>query len=268
MEQLPPQVSQDSSRPCGRDAFGGRRDEHPTKWRKYLLLVQTGVCSLDWLEQEIRRYSAKDEGLLLADLERELRKDLREKQTALYVLKIVPRWQNRQLLNLRLSSVKELAGVSRFLSRAGPGDECWFCRTSMPAIGVSVAGRLAITAGGGQRHQVLEQVWHCSPRLIESYEPGFAFPYLRASRSSWGRRYLVEELHAPQPSSESAESLLADFLRVAREIEVARPRIEGLCEYLEERGCLVYSLEYKLSEGRLRVIDWDTENDWAVLERL
>ena len=241
----------------------------PLKWRKYLLLTQYRLLSESQLNNQIHRYSLEDSMRLPNELALELANATSD---VLYVVKLVAADEPGQLKNFRLTSGKQIPDLKRFLQSSVGHIEVWCCRTVVDRATLSVAGRLLVQKRGFPA-QRLEQVWRASPRLIESFswsmECTFEYPYLRASRPSWGWRYFRECLHIPKGphwDRRSIESEAVDSLRL----------LEGLYERIEkfvgvataDADVEIISLEYKIVGREISIIDWDTANDRDVLRRL
>jgi hypothetical protein len=238
----------------------------PLKWKKYQLLVEYDLLTEEELERDIRRYNVEEADRLLDDLGSELTNS-QEEEGSLYVVKLVPRMQQGQLPNLRVTKKSDLEDFSRF-HRAHQGIkpvEIWYCRTRIGAEIFSVAGRISFSPECFPRSQILEQVWRCSPRLIESFGRGFRYPYARISRCSWGWHYNIEDLYSPPNVLEAQQK--GELLFSALLIERRREAIECFLSELEKRGEKSVSLEYKIVGHALSIIDWDTKADREVLQR-
>jgi hypothetical protein len=128
-----------------------------------------------------------------------------------------------------------------------------------------VAGRIVFGAANTGGTQLVEQLWRGSPRLLETYSDDFAFPYVRASRYSWGWPFSVEHVHLPRKSAFSNLQLRSEFAYAMGCIEQEREKITKFCAFLDSFSFKAYSLEYKIVASRLKIIDWDTPNDMRVL---
>jgi hypothetical protein len=111
----------------------------------------------------------------------------------------------------------------------------------------------------------VEQLWRGSPRKLETYSNDFAFPYVRASRFSWGWPYSIEHVHLPRKSALSSSQLQSEFGYSMRCIEQEREKLAAFCAFLDSFSFKAYSLEYKIVASQLKIIDWDTPNDRRVL---
>jgi hypothetical protein len=239
----------------------------PLKWRKYLALVDFGFLSADELAAEIRRYPRSKVHRLVSDIRSDIRQDSRQARRSLYVVKLVPADLQGQLPNFRVERSSQLKQLAAFLD-AHSGEnhlEAWYCRTRIDSEVFSVAGRIVFSAPHAGKTQVVEQLWRGSPRLLETYSHDFAFPYVRASRYSWGWPYSIEHVHLPPRSELSDAQLRSEFAYSMRYIEQAREKIGRFCAFLDSFSFKAYSLEYKIVASQLRIIDWDTPNDKRVL---
>jgi len=239
----------------------------PLKWRKYLALVDFGFVSADELNAEIHRYPKSKVHRLVGDIRSNIRHDSQRARRSLYVVKLVPADLQGQLPNFRLERSSQLKRLDAFLA-AHSGEnylEAWYCRTRIDSEVFSVAGRVVFCAANAGGAQFVEQLWRGSPRLLETYSDDFAFPYVRASRYSWGWPYSIEHVHLPRKSALSRSQMHSEFGYAMRCIEQEREKIATFCAYLDSFSFKAYSLEYKLVASQLKIIDWDTPDDKRVL---
>ena len=241
--------------------------DHPLKWSKYLLLVQFGFVTHKELEHDIKRYKSSDRSNFLRDISLDLRAKKQDGRRDLYVVKLVSRGLGGRLPNYRLERLADLNGLSRFLSHHEDTDyvEIWYCRTRVDAEVFSVAGRFIFTHEDSDQTQSVEQVWRCSPRLLEYYSRDFEYPYVRASRYSWNWRYSVEHVHIPKPFGLQRPELLHEFNWSMHMFECKREQLAIFLSFLDSFGFLAYSIEYKIVGSRLSIIDWDTPDDRRVV---
>lgn len=242
----------------------------PVKWRKYLALVDFGFITADELETDIRRYRRSELHRLVNDIESDIGWERRRGSRSLYVVKLVSADLQGQLPNFRLEDSSELKQLLAFLDDHGEENylEAWYCRTRVDPEVFSVAGRIVFSATHTGRAQIVEQLWRGSPRLLEIYSDDFAFPYVRASRNSWGWPYTIEHIHLPRKSLLSRSQLHSEFGYSMRCLEQEREKIEGFCAFLDSFSFKAYSLEYKIVGAQIKVIDWDTPHDKQVLGSL
>jgi hypothetical protein len=239
----------------------------PMKWRKYLALVDFGFISADELAADIRRYPISKVHRLVSDLRSDIRDDSRYARHSFYVVKLVPADLPGQLPNFNVERSSQLKQLVAFLAAYSGGNylEAWYCRTRIDAEVFSVAGRIVFSAADTGRTQLVEQLWRGSPRKLESYSDDFAFPYVRASRYSWGWPYSVEHVHLPRKSALSNLQLQSEFGYSMCCIEQEREKLATFCAFLDSFSFRAYSLEYKIVASQLKIIDWDTPNDRRVL---
>jgi len=239
----------------------------PLKWRKYLALVDFGFQSADELAADIRRYQVNKVHRLVRDIESDIRRDSRRARRSFYVVKLVPADLPGQLPNFNVERVSQLKQLVAFLTAHSRENyvEAWYCRTRIDTEVFSVAGRIVFCAANPRGTQIVEQLWRGSPRLLETYCGDFAFPYVRASRYSWGWPYSVQHVHLPRKSALSNLQLQSEFGYSMRCIEQAREKIATFCTFLDSFSFKAYSLEYKIVASQLRIIDWDTPDDKRVL---
>lgn len=235
----------------------------PVKWLKYLLLVEFRLRQLPELCAEIERVSWSARWELFERLRARLPE---EAPTEFTVVKLVTARGIGQLENVRLATQRNLGKLrSRLAERRSDIVEVWACRTRIGQNVLSVAGRLAIETRLEPFGHCVEQVWQCSPRLLESRGPNFKFPYARATRAGWGRSYHLDELWLPKGWRRRRAAVQVDFAESMRALERGRSRLEELAEFIESAGITSYSFEYKIVGGHLSIIDWDTNSDWEVL---
>jgi len=239
----------------------------PLKWKKYLALADFGFQSTNELAADIRRYRISQVRRLVSDLSSDIRDDLRRARGSFYVVKLVPADLPGQLPNFRVERSSQLKQLVAFLT-APRGEtylEAWYCRTRIDSEVFSVAGRIVFSAANTGGTQIVEQLWRGSPRLLETYSHDFAFPYVRASRYSWGWPYSIQHVHLPRKSALSNLQLQSEFGYSMRCIEQEREKIATFCAFLDSFSFKAYSLEYKIVASQLKIIDWDTPNDMRVL---
>ena len=239
----------------------------PLKWRKYLALVDFGFQSADELAAEIRRYPRSKVHRLVSDIRSDIRHDSRRAHRSLYVVKLVPADLQGQLPNFRVERSSQLKQLVAFLATHSEVNyvEAWYCRTRIDSEVFSVAGRIVFSAANTGGTQIIEQLWRGSPRLLETYCGDFAFPYVRASRYSWGWPYAIEHVHVPRKSALSNLQLQSEFGYAMRCIEQEKEKIATFCAFLDSFSFKAYSLEYKIVASQVEIIDWDTPNDRRVL---
>ena len=239
----------------------------PLKWRKYLALVDFGFISADELAADIRRYPIGKARRLIDDLRSDLRDDSRRARRSFYVVKLVPADLPGQLPNFNVERVSQLKQLAEFFAAHSRENylEAWYCRTRIDSEVFSVAGRIVFSAGDAGKTQTVEQLWQGSPRKLEAYSDDFEFPYVRASRYSWGWPYSIEHDHLPRKSKLGRLQLRSEFGYSMHCIERERDKIAAFCEFLESFSFKAYSLEYKIVGSQLKIIDWDTPNDRRVL---
>jgi hypothetical protein len=243
----------------------------PLKWKKYLALVDFGFQSADELAADIRRYRIGQVRRLVNDLRSDIRDDSRRACRSFYVVKLVPADLPGQLPNFNVERVSQLKQLVAFLTahRRENYLEAWYCRTRIDSEVFSVAGRIVFSEADGGKTQLVEQLWRGSPRKLETYSNDFAFPYVRASRYSWGWPYIIEHVHLPQKSARksalSNSQLQSEFGYSMRCIEQEKEKLGAFCAFLDSFSFKAYSLEYKIVGSQLKIIDWDTPNDRRVL---
>lgn len=248
-----------------------RSKRPPQKWRKYELLEDFGLASTKHLRRTISRFPKEDREIVVRRIREQVEASSgKSNEQHLFVLKFVPAHLAMLLSNIRVQGVPDLDAMELAV-KAEPTrsyDEIWFCRTNVSAKSFSVAGRLLVNAAGGFAAHTIEQVWRCSPRLIERLGPQFPYPYIRASRSGWGWSSRIEHLHIPDAAPESEARLREEFAQTLLKLDRERERLEAFVEAVLAVGLDVCCLEYKIEGDQLQIIDWDTGNDSMVVDRL
>ena len=245
----------------------------PQKWRKYELLEDFGLTSTEYLRRTIQRFPREQRSSFLSQLRKEVKTATangKQEGQQLFVMKFVPKKLSMLLANIRIQSMSDLDAAERAVRDEpfGDYDEIWFCRTNVSVNSFSVAGRILIDSLAGREAHIIEQVWRCSPRLIESLGPTFRYPFVRATRSGWGWSPKIEQIHIPPSAPESAKVIREQFARALRKLDTARESLEVFVEAVLAVGLDVCCLEYKIEGERLQIIDWDTANDSLVINKL
>jgi len=245
----------------------------PHKWRKYELLEDFGLADTNYLKRSIHRIPWDERYCVLEKLRDELKNSMQEsgsEKNYLFVVKFVPPRLAMMLPNYRVQSFDDLVPLKRALETTDSNryQEVWFCRTHVGVGSFSVAGRILVDALAGKNAQTIEQVWRCSPRLIEVLDDKFPYPFVRATRSGWAWPPVIEQLHRPPASPETEDVIREQFGRALCCLERKRELLETFVEKVISSGTNVCSLEYKIEEDRLQIIDWDTSNDSVVINKL
>jgi|SRR5712671_5480145 len=241
----------------------------PQKWRKYELLDLFGLTDIKYVRATIHRFRRDQPAAFLSQLRKAVTEASRncEPGEYLFVTKFVPSRLAVLLPNVRVQSMNDLETVERALREMrAEYDEIWFCYTSLSKGCLSVGGRLMVDYSGKYSHTV-EQVWRCSPRLIESFGPDFPYPLVRATRSGWGWSMRITALHLPVEAPETPAVIRTQFSTALRKLDQIRERLERFTDAIGLLGLNV-SVEYKIEGEKLQIIDWDTGNDLLVLAKL
>lgn len=246
-----------------------RRNDRPVKELKYLLLTEFGLLPPDELKRGIRKYARSEAARLKRDLHRDFEREKDEGHGNLYVVKLIPRTSSWGLPNLRIQQKRDLDRIPDFLEsyRKFPYEEAWYCRTRVDRDVFSVAGRFVFLESGPWCGQIVEQVWRCSPRLLELFSGSFEYPYVCASRPSWGWSYTLDAILAPKGWGITASELGREFQLSMQLFERDRERVEQFLRFLADCNYKAYSLEYKIVGSRVMIIDWDTPDDTIAIER-
>ena len=240
----------------------------PAKWLKYQLLVAFGLQSQSELDETIRRFPASSREDFLECLHQDLYRDAQAGLQRLTVVKLVSLAQYGQLPNYRLRRPADLEGLGRFLnSNLHPSHvELWSCRTLVgSSVGTSIAGRVVVNRANSGFGQLAELVWNRSPRLIESLHGSSRTPHARAHRPGWGWSYRIDKLREAVDEGLTRTRMRAEFAHWARRFETLKAAAADLEAFCGRVGALELSLEFKMVDARLSIIDFDTEDDRAVV---
>lgn len=244
----------------------------PLKWLKYLVMDRAGLEPIDKIADQIRRFTLRDVTGVRAWI-RERLGAATDPIGQLVVIKVVPWDVGAQLANYRVTVTQQIDPALEEIRRSHGGleHELWCCGSSVGKEGFNLGGRL--TYPGGGRDQVLELVWYGSPRNVESaLLPGFNLPYLRAVRSPGGLGLAVEALrvpaHDPPYPSPGDRVWIDDLRQVTRALATRAPAMADLVTALHDIGAREICFCFKVSDGRLTIIDWDTEIESSAGDRL
>jgi len=237
--------------------------QEPVKWLKYLAMDRVGLEPIDKIAGQIARFRLST----VADARRWLYAHLAESPSAgqMCVLKIVPWEAGAQLRNYRVFGVDDIDRVLQEVSATHVADhELWCCASSVSRNGFNVGGRLTVPAGDSP--QVCELIWYASPRLIETVSlPECELPYLRATRRGAIAPFEIDVLHIPEMHRARPTRLWRDdFQWIAEELLSRRASMRLMVDALRGIGASEVCFCFKVSKGRLTVIDWDTELESTV----
>jgi hypothetical protein len=237
-------------------------EREPLKWLKYLLMDAAGLEPITKIASQIQRFGLDRFDQAIEWIEHRLTTLECEGADHLIVAKVVPWDRGAQLRNFRLHSVHDLhaaLGDIRSLFTDDQYCQLWCCESSVASSGFNLGGR--ITWPDGRGPQILELVWYKSPRFVELVSlPSFATPYLRAERAHSVASFEIGILHIPAPYDEQGnEALLSHFHAIALELERRRAGLRELVSYVRALGAGEVCFCFKVSDGELTVIDWDSE---------
>jgi len=239
----------------------------PYKWKKYLKLYEFGFRSIADLNSEIHRFDINDVDLIVDEISSVL--GCVEPQTSVFfVIKLINNDAVFSVPNYRIYNQEELiAFKSDVLNKKKLFHEMWYCKTNISEGNkdLSLAGRILYTDVVNGYDQTIEQIWNRSPRIIDDYNETSDFIFVRASRWAWGFRFNPLVVHLPNDCNLRKADVLEQFAYATSKIEAERDKIEIFEEYMRRFDFKAFTLEYKINDGILRFIDWDTPNDKLVL---
>jgi len=234
----------------------------PIKWLKYLVLDRTGVESIIKISSQIHRFTLGhlDDAIIYA---RKIYAQSAHKNAKMTVVKVVPWNRGAQLKNFRIFSIDDIDPTfKKIREEFGEWDhELWLCESSVLDSGFNLGGRLTFPQLG--QPQYIELIWYASPRLVESFsQTGFNFPYLRATRLRGLAEFQTEVLYIPDKYKKEghfSNMWMDDFKNVARLLALKRDSINSLLNTLGTFGAKEVSFCFKVTNGLLTIIDWDSE---------
>jgi hypothetical protein len=182
-------------------------------------------------------------------------------------IKLIPLRQAGQLPNYLVHTAEEIEQAFEEIRRRSCENwvEIWFCENVSATETFTVGGRFLPSIEEPGVIEVLEQVWHTSPRRIEELGRGTPFPYLRAERRPWLRSLDIKRISLPDGYPIEEKRLLSEYRAVVRFILERREAWELFVSYLAEKGVRTVSLEYKVNDSEFSFIDWDTDADDRVI---
>ena len=239
--------------------------QQPLKWKKYLKLVEYNLTTLKELEKQICRFSINHIDDFFCTLKDEILRQRADSCKNMFVIKLVKNESFYKLPNFRVHDINEFNDVYNRLTKDYKKnfDEIWYCKTLIDDSVFSAAGRFCICETSRYLAQIVEQLWNRSPRLIETMSDNDDFAFVRAERIEWARRYNILELHPSEALS--IDKITDQFNYSMLELEKLREKLEIFINYLRSFGLEIISIEYKIINGELFIIDWDTSNDLLVL---
>ncbi len=242
----------------------------PLKWLKYLLLERVGFTTTQQLEHTIHRFAPSNLNAARERCYSLLASPKYSTYRSLIIVKVVFFDQAGQLPNFRITAPNDIEVI--FESRLQPflhkAHEVWLCESDIAESGVNFGGRLAYSLGDLYQNSLIEIVWYSSPRRIEEYKSKrFHFPYLRAHNVPGTSQYVIDTLDIPpkyQIMARREQELIADYHWVLQSIYRHRESQQRLEAILHRANARELSLEFKASNGRFSIIDWDTEVETAL----
>lgn len=235
------------------------------KWKKYLLLVEWGLLTKERLLQMIRRYPVQMYSFCLDDIEKDMKKYNGEYT---YIIKLVYKHTFIKLPNIRISSADDLKNARITLSNTDLSFylEIWYCKNITKEQG-TVFGRMMFSSGELFPRTcpiIYEFVWSSSARMIEKL-PDVKCPCMSFYRDSWNA--------SPSVTSYCENGIpyfkmLSVTENIIRSVSGYTANISRLGTYIFSLGCHSLCLEFKYHNDELEFIDWDSDNDYRVLQKL
>lgn len=224
------------------------------KWEKYRILFQYGLAMEEEIAHQIQRYKREDIDVLVRDILCDMAKMVVPDS---YVIKLVPEELQLKLKNYIIHSKLDLQKAKTEIERRTDYAEIWWCKTHRTAEGTGVFGRLYINSGGcTELGQYVEQIWADTSRDIDRL--GQEISFIRAYRPWWGWRYCIRSYNYAEVERSMAITCFSD---VVNQIEQKRDGIEQLTEDLNKLNICSFDIEYKIINGIVNIIDWDSPAD-------
>lgn len=168
----------------------------------------------------------------------------------------VPGKHEYKLPNLVLVGEDDVGNIEAFFADVEKYQEVWICLKRKNEA--CVAGRFSIDWSSGIEKQVIELVEGNYPRNLEFVKQR-ENSFCMWTRCNWHTRYMLIE-NPPICDDVTKQCVL-------RSIERKREQFEDFCAYAENSGICSVSFDFILSNGKLEIIDWDTENDLLLVEK-
>ncbi len=267
-----PQISSDINDVSGNSKLFTESElsSQPLKWLKYLLLSKVGLQPIDDVAEQIKRFPISDRQQAKDWCIQTLERSINNGTAPMVVIKVVPWSLAAQLKNYRTFRPEDVEPAFEKIEQdyGETTHEVWCCQSSIDPGTLSMGGR--VTYPRSVLDKQLEIVWFASPRWLESVTlSDFPFPYLRATQSIGSISFTPQAIYIPisgKHSSIEETTLLEDFKWIVEQINRREKSINLLLNILYEYGAKEVCLPFKVSEGKLTIIDWDTEiestSDW------
>lgn len=240
----------------------------PDKWLKYQILSLYNLADIQDFNTNIKRFLWSEKDNIYKFIIDDLINEAKFGNEIFYVIKLIPINIASQLPNLRIYSKQDLDQLPSFFNNNSLNEqavEVWTCKTLINKEKFNAAGRILFAHGYSEKKQVIEQVWNCSPRLIESYNSYFTWPYIKAERLEWSWHWNYQNIHIPINSNYSKDCIQKEFINSIIILEKYRKRIELLASLFKSQGADCFSIEYKVNSNTLSFIDWDTPIDKQII---
>lgn len=173
------------------------------------------------------------------------------------VLIKVPKYHKYKLPNLVVENEHDIKIVFKFLSQASMYAELWICIKEEISNGVS--GRIAFDWKSGYENQFVELIAGTYPRKLEAVNCGEDSICIW-ERHHWNTRYKLLQ-----------DASICDITTkyyLLGEIERRRQYLDSFCQFARHVGILSISFDYVINAGKMTIIDWDSEDDIAVISKI
>lgn len=246
------------------------RNIEPIKWKKYKILTYFKLRDYDNLVNEVKRYKSKDIKNLILDI-----KESMNDNDILYVIQLIKNYQLVNIPNRRIRTIEDLRCFANEVEQnnlCNKYDEIWYNKTQINENNRSVLGRVSFSTLIDR--QILEQIWNSSPRILNEVsfssqvDDEYDLTYWHAEREKWNKEFETKRMYPKNISSKELDIYEIDKQYTIKKIQFYRKEIEAFREYLKLIGIREFSLEYKMDNDQFRFIDFDSDNDKLVINRV
>ncbi len=239
-----------------------RRDDDPVKWKKHLVLVDSGLREMTDLAQSIHRFSASNINEFTEHILASVKADAEE---YCYIVKLVYKKEFHKLPNIVFMSSDSTDSIRERLMSLDMSQyaEVWYCKNAVSGQG-KVFGRLMISGDElfpAVSPQLIELVWAGSARKIESF-PMQDCPYVRLFKKTWNAEYAVETF---VPHGHDSTLMQEDIDSINAWLASYYHKIKDFARDVFSCGCSSISIEFSYGGGSFSFIDWDSDNDIKVI---
>ncbi len=237
----------------------------PPKWIKHKILTIWNLRDDEELNATIHRYHISDYEECLKKIEKELSTSA---EMVVYIIKLVYRKSVYKLPNFMIRSREDIALCRDKLKNIKEKQviEIWYCKNVLDRE--KVYGRMQFSLDELFPRIVvrrMEIVWGDSARMIERY-PNLDCAFAAVEIAGWGKNFRVIDMIQADKSKTEIKEMIDMLLNILSNYQ---SRIINLGEFVNESGCLSLCIEFSYTkEGKFTIIDWDSDNDMNVINKI